>query len=258
MPITSEHCLSIEELFALDRGTLPAARQSHFVHCQLCKAAFDGLELTDPSVKNDLLSGGYMPQYLTFDTHLDRTSNNKRHRFPTRWLVAASVVAALGWAAWQYYPKTTSASVVNTTPLAYVEQPYRRQMRSAGITTDLYGEAAYSFSIDSFSQSIELYQSAISKAPTDLLRTRGYYEIGIAFWQAGDFEKGVDYLTRARLGELDYYEDSTWALAQLYRQMGYLDEAVALYKDLLKIEKSPYLLRAKQMIALINESETAD
>jgi len=103
--------------------------------------------------------------------------------------------------------------------------------------------------------SIALYQTVIPNAPTALLRTRGYYEIGIAYWKAGAFEDGVDYLTRARLGELDYYEDATWALAQLYRQMGYLEESKRLYEDLLNIDKSPYLPKAQQMLELINSSD---
>jgi len=257
MPTSSKHCLSGEELTALIEGTLTAGRKEHLVDCKLCKAAYEGLELADPKVKNDLLQGGVMPD-LIFDAPSSKTSSSNRQHYSTKWLAAACVVAALGWAAWQYYPSEDLAPQIETSPLAYVEQPYRRQMRSAGITTDLYGEAAFAFSKDSFSQSIDLYESAIPKAPTALLRTRGHYEIGIAFWQAGNFEKGIDNLTRARLGELDYYEDATWALAQLYRQMGYLDEAIALYEDLLKIEKSPYLPRAQKMIALIEASGSAE
>jgi len=254
MSTGNQPCLTIEELIAHGEGRLSIKRLSHLKECQLCKGALDGLELIDPSVQKDLLAGSAMPRLFTDQTAKSSVAK-ERSLIPRRWLAVASVLFVFGWAAWHYYPISNSTSGFETSPLSYVEQPYRRQMRSAGITTDLYGEAAQAFAMDSFALSINLYQAAIPQAPTDLLRTRGFYEIGIALWQAGEFEKGVDNLTRARLGELDYYEDATWALAQLYRQMGYLDEARSLYQDLLEIEKSPYLPKAQQMIDIIDSAD---
>lgn len=255
MPTRNQRCLSIEELIAYRAGSLDTDRVSHLKACKLCKGAADGLGLIDSSIQKDLLTRSIMPPY-----HVDKATKislaKEKRLIPRRWLAAASIAVALGWAAWQYYPTSANTSGFETAPLSYVEQPYRRQMRSAGITTDLYGEAANAFVKDSFTLSIRLYEAAIPKAPTDLLRTRGYYEMGIALWQAGKFVTAADNLTQARMGELDYYEDSTWALAQLYRQMGYLDEARSLYQDLLKVEKSPYLPKAQQMLDLINSTET--
>ncbi|MFK8058410.1 MAG: tol-pal system YbgF family protein [Saprospiraceae bacterium] len=252
MPASNQSCLSIEDLIAHGEGDLSMDRKAHLKQCELCKAALDGLELADPSIRTALLEGSFMQEFQKVNT-APSTVAKQRKLIPAKWAVAASISLGLGWAAWQYYPPTTG-EIFEASPLSYVEQPYRRQMRSAGITTDIYGEAAHAFAIDSFNQSIPLYLAAIPKAPTDLLRTRGFYEIGIAYWKAGAFEEGIDNLTRARLGELDYFEDATWALAQLYRHLGYMEEALSLYQDLLNIEKSPYAEKARQMIDLINSS----
>jgi tetratricopeptide (TPR) repeat protein len=254
MPSPTNHCLSVRELIAYGDGGLSTHRVEHLNACVLCRAALDGLELSDQSTQQSLLDGTFMED-LDGVSLTQASTAKQRTLSPARWLVAASLLLALGWASWQYYYASEGSPSYETSPLAYVEQPYRRQMRSAGITTDMYGAAAQAFAVDSFIRSIELYKLAIPKAPTELLRTRGFYEIGIAHWKTGDFELAIDNLTRARLGELDYYEDSTWALAQLYRQTGYLNEALSLYRDLLTIDRSPYLPKARQMIEVIEDSD---
>ena len=257
MSSTSNHCLTTLELIAHGDGSLSTHRIEHLGCCDLCKAALDGLEMTDDSTKQSLLDGTFMQDFDDFNYSTSEIAKT-RSLSSGRWLVAASLLLALGWASWQYYYSDGASSAFETAPLAYVEQPYRRQMRSAGITTDMYGEAAQAFTSDSFTRSIELYQVAIPKAPTGLLRTRGFYEIGIVYWRDRNFELAIDNLTRARLGELDYYEDATWALAQLYRETGYLNEALSLYQDLLTIDKSPYVPKALHMIEVIEDSNAGN
>ncbi len=254
MSSNSNRCLSLQELIAYGDGDVANHLAIHLKCCELCKAALDGLEMTDKSTRQALLEGSLMKGYQ--DLSYAPTESAKVTKLsPRRWLVAASLLFALGWAMVQYYNSPEAASTLDSAPLAYVEQPYRRQMRSEGINTDMYGEAAQAFVLDSLAKSIGLYQEAIPKAPTGLLRTRGLYEIGIAYWKLGNFDLAIDNLTGARMGELDYYEDATWALAQLYRQTGHLTEALSLYQDLLAIERSPYLPKAAQMIELIEDSD---
>jgi len=256
MPINSQRCLTIEELVAYGDQGLTGAKAVHLEECELCRAALDGLALVAPSTKLSLLEGSFMDEFNR-PPSTTKEAAKQRTLFPKRWLVAASMVATLGWASWQYFPRTDQPIYVDTSAFAYVEQPYKRQMRSAGITTDMYGEAAQAFARDSFTQSVQLYLSALPSAPTSLLRTRGYYELGIAYWQLGAHTESIDYLTRARLGEMDYYEDATWALAQLYRQLGFLDEAKSLYNDLLTIEKSPYKPKAEEIITIIKSTDNS-
>ena len=252
----SQRCLTIEELVAYGNQELASTRAAHLNECSLCKAALDGLELADSSLQQELRDGTFLKEYAG-PYHSKEIVAKERKLISKKWLIAASILLGIGWAAWQYYPTSTTLQAFDNSPLAYVEQPYRRQMRSAGITTDMYGEAAHAFALDSFSNSVELYLLAIPNAPTSLLRTRGYYELGITYWQKGEHTEAIDYLTRARLGELDYYEDATWALAQLYRQLGFLDEAKSLYQDLLSIEKSPYRPKALELIAIINSADSS-
>jgi tetratricopeptide (TPR) repeat protein len=253
MPTNSQGCLSVNELAAHQRGELADSRLSHLESCMLCQAAADGYSIADDKTKTDLEKGIAMPSY---EKAKQRSIPRKQPRklSPRPWLIAASLLVGLGWAGWHYISITSANPSIPDSEWYAVEQPYRRQMRASTTEQDLYAEAAIAYEQARFGESIQQYKLALQNASTDLLRTRGFYELGIAQWKAGHYQDAADNLTRARLGELDYFEDATWALAQLYRQMGRLDEAKVLYNDLLRIERSPYRPRAQSILQAISDT----
>lgn len=243
----SQPCFSTSELLKARSNELSEKRLAHLDTCPLCSAALQGLELS-----NELEGlGSEMLLALVPDFKVEPPKKTPSLTIikSIKWLAAAAAAFLFYWIGIDYKMNPPQSTVMGA--FDFVEQPYQRILRGSANNSDIYSEAAKAFSEGDFQNSISLYIAQLDSIQSPLLETRGNYELGIAYWKNGDFQDAVDRLTRARMGELDYYEDATWALAMLYRQIGELENARELFKDLAFEKQGPYAERAMQALELL-------
>ena len=248
-------CLSLTELHEAHHGKLAAERRAHLTTCALCAGALEGIALDPDLVEQPLAT---WRERLTPTSQPLRVAH--RARAPRlralRFVAAASIVGLLVWAASVYEAQPTRYASIQE-EFGHVEQPYLRSTRGEAVGGDYYGQATQAYKDSNYALSVELYSNLVDRASTELLATRGRYEYGLALWRNKQYDQAIEELTAARFGESSYYEDATWALAQLYRTVGRFTLARQLYLDLSKNRLGPYAERAAAAVDLLNEDEAA-
>lgn len=240
----SHPCLSTSELLLAKSQNLSQERKEHLDKCPLCAAALQGLEMSaelEGTTNEKLLS--HLPPF-TFQSE----PNSKPFSVirSLRWIAACAAVVAICWIGYQY--KMMPPDRIAMGDFDFIEQPYQRKVRGNTRNTDLYLDAAKAYTEGDFQKSIATYLAILDTVQSSLQATRGHYELGIAYWKNGNTQQAASELTTARMGEADYYEDATWALAMLYRQTGELAKAVQLFEDLRFKMDGPYMSRAEQAL----------
>ena len=248
----ADRCLTVAQLELAAGGELSTRLRQHLNTCLLCQSAVDGYELNEELAS---LTATELTAQASARRPAASGSGDETGRL--RWIryaAAAASLALLVWAGWRY---TTQA---DTEPelmeeFAYIEQPYPRITRSDEASDDYYLQAATAFEKGDLTLSTKLYRDLIAQASSELQLTRGHYEYGLALWRNGDHSSAIEELTAARFGEASYYEDATWALAQLYRSMGSIPISRQLLIDLSKQATSPYAARAQRLMELMDREQ---
>lgn len=252
MPNIPDSCLSANELVDAYNGVLPKNRLHHLENCSLCEAAVDGILLMEePPVSGDDLLKMLNPSFEDEVFKKPHPVHKLKVFNSLRILIAASVVGFLFYAASLYQNKQrANASILEA--FANVEEPYSRRTRSIERPRDVYFEAALAYEKQDYTSSLNLYHKTLANVKSISLITRGHYETGIVHWKAGNIDSAIHYLTTARFGEDMFYEDATWALAQVYRKDNKLTEAKVLFNDLIYIDDSPYKQKAEELLELLD------
>lgn len=248
-----DRCLDIAELQLAAAGRLAPDRAQHLAVCPLCASAAEGLELNDlaawPANEIANLAAEQRPARTTATSRWGRISRL------VRYAAAAAIIGVLVWAGYRYEPAGADPAGV-LAEFAHVEEPYSRVTRGAAeAPDDYYAAASGAYAAGKYAESARLYAGLVDRASTELLATRGRYEYGLALWRTGRHDEAIDELTAARFGESSYYQDATWALAQLYRAAGDDVRARQLFVDLTKDRLGPYAERARRAILLLDGAE---
>ena len=273
-----DHCLSVAELTSAATGSLDPARGSHLRACPLCSAAYEGLELAEETTRRALLAeADARPAGALTEAHVvrlgDRSPEQARHLNTRRtwaWVAIAAAAGLLLLVGIRHDALRAPGALAAAEGLPQgafygVVEPFARRQRSgesvaptpspqgvppADLTQadDPYFPAASAYERGEYADAAAAYRDALRRAQSPLLDTRGYYELGITHWRLGRLDSAADYLTRARMGEVDYFEDATWALARVYLLRKDTLSARVPLGDLARLPRSPYADDAARLL----------
>ena len=261
----STPCLSLAELQAAESGELASERLRHLATCPLCAAAFEGLTLASEDVREELLSVGpersARPalEEATIVTlpHADAAfGHGGSRRAKSIWLwpglaMVASIIVGVVLLSDLHRNGSTSVTQAEfVDDFNSVVEPFARRERGEADTAsaDAYLDAASAYERGEFAAAAQAYRDEISRESSPLHDTRGYYELGITNWRLGQFDSAADYLTRARMGEAEYFEDASWALARVYLLLRDTASAAVVLQDLEGLQQSPYADKATRLL----------
>ncbi len=262
MPTTSiNRCLSLAELQSAAQGNLDAARFEHLRDCPLCAAAFEGLSLADedelelllntPSAEDQHQQEAKILPLSPKPFVLGKTRAPGRNLLWSGLAIAATLLIG-GFLLTQNQGLSTGIdnSSLPKDVFSSIQEPFARRQRSESTVgpVDPYQKAAIAYEEGDYSAAVSAYRDELARFKEPFHDTRGYYELGITHWRLNQLDSATDYLTRARMGEADYFEDASWALALAYLQQRDSASAKTVLQDLQKLENTSYRDEVKDLL----------
>ena len=246
MSSSSQQCLSLVEFQIAEQDLLDKDRLEHLNSCPLCNAAYMSFLMLDEEQRAALQQHSFevpapAPAPLAPVELLTRPASpiHKIRRSLYLYLAAAAALLILVWFGVDAYRDRQREELL-ADHFFEVEEPYLRMVRSEELINDYYTEATLAYESRHFDEAIDSYARLVNEAKTSGMAARGEYELGISYWKNQEPEQAIPHLEMARDLDADYFENATWALAQLERSLGNTAKAIKYYRELSNRPQSKY------------------
>ncbi len=228
-------CLSPEDIRLYRTNQLGDADrhrvEDHLLDCPLCQAAVEG----QPTESDEAMAS----IFAKIDARVEQTAAPVRKLpFWTFNRIAATVLFLIVGTAVVWYAQSERGGISPDTNIALrgVAESLAKTSFPEGV--DLYNNKNYRASLTYF-------EKALQEQPEDAVAS---FYAGLSALETGDLPTAEQYLRQARFNGDQIYEEASWSLVQVYRQLNQSESTKAVLQDLLKLDTPGTRKRAQQML----------